>query len=171
HLYTISRTLREVLGLPEPEPYDLINIRLSDYMVPYQYVSDYYLNEFEPQQPPYFMAEGYEPQFGDGFDIPDDSPEESVEGEGGGQTPENTSEEPPQGNTTEELPQQNTTEQPPQENTSEERTQQENTTEQPPQQNTEGYNGGGTGNQNPGGNMNDGTGQNYDQNTQNQTES
>ncbi|KKK33981.1 alpha/beta hydrolase [Salinicoccus sediminis] len=101
HLYTISKTLRETLGLEEPEPYDLINVRLMDYITPYQYVDDYYLEEFEPQQPAYFMQEGYEPQFGDGFDIPESNPEESIEGEddpdavpGGGQEPEESSEEP-----------------------------------------------------------------------------
>src|SRR5699024_9496854 len=101
HLYTISKTLRETLGLEEPEPYDLINVRLMDHITPYQYVDDYYLEEFEPEQPPYFMQEGYEPQFGDGFDIPESNPEESIEGEddpdavpGGGQEPEESSEEP-----------------------------------------------------------------------------
>ena len=64
-----------------PEPYDLINIRLSDHITPYQYVSDYYLDEFEPETEPYFMQEGHESQLGDGFNIPDDNPEESIEGE------------------------------------------------------------------------------------------
>jgi len=101
HLYTISKTLRETLGLEEPEPYDLINVRLMDYITPYQYVEDYYLEEFEPEEPPYFMQEGYELQFGDGFDIPESTPEESIEGEddpesvpGGGQNAEEPAEEP-----------------------------------------------------------------------------
>ncbi|WP_411843696.1 LCP family protein [Salinicoccus sp. HZC-1] len=106
HLYAISKTLRDVLGLEKPEPYDLINVRLMDHITPYQYVEDYYLEEFEPEEPPYFMQEGYEPQFGNGFDIPDSDSEESNEGQGGadqmpgegtteeGSTEEESSEEP-----------------------------------------------------------------------------
>ncbi|MFC3420078.1 LCP family protein [Salinicoccus hispanicus] len=81
HLYLVSKKLREILELEEPEPYDLMNIRLSDYIVPYQYVDDYYLDEFVPETEPYFMREGFESTLGDGFDIPENNPEDSIEGE------------------------------------------------------------------------------------------
>lgn len=135
HLYTISKTLRETLGLEEPDPYDLINVRLMDYITPYQYVDDYYLEEFEPEQPPYFMQEGYTPQFGDGFDIPESNPEESIEGEG-------DIESDPGGESTEE---------PTGETAPGDQTQEEASQEQPVQPSEEGNN--------------DGSGQNYDDGT------
>ncbi|WP_051683093.1 LCP family protein [Salinicoccus luteus] len=117
HLYLISKTLRDVLEIDAPEPYDLINIRLSDYITPYDYVSDYYLNEFEPEGEPYFMQEGYESQLGDGFNMPDDNPEESIEGEenldensGESSREEATGEQPPQEEGTGENPDAPTTE-------------------------------------------------------------
>ncbi|MCG1009965.1 LCP family protein [Salinicoccus sp. ID82-1] len=91
HLYAISKTLRETLNLEAPEPYDLINIRLSDYIVPYQYVDDYYLNEFVPETVPYFMQEGYTSDIGNGFNMGEEDPEASIEGEG---NIESSSEEP-----------------------------------------------------------------------------
>lgn len=179
HLYTISRTLRNVLDLPAPEPYDLINIRLSDYIVPYQYVEDYYLDEFVPQQQPYFMAEDYEPQFGDGFNIPEDNPEESVEGEDDLENSEPSTGEPGQDNSAEE-----STGEPRQNNSAEESTeefyqQEESTEEFYQEENSEENYDDGTGNNNSEGNFNDGAGQSYDdgtggqnsdQNTQNQTD-
>ncbi|AKG73408.1 LCP family protein [Salinicoccus halodurans] len=136
HLYTISKTLRETLGLEEPEPYDLINVRLADYITPYQYVDDYYLEEFEPEVPPYFMQEGYEPQFGDGFEIPDSNPEESIEGEG---DIESNPEAMPEGESDEESTEEQSSEEPTQEESV-----QEESSEAP---------------------YNDGSGQNYDDGT------
>lgn len=141
HLYTISKTLRDTLGLEAPDPYDLINVRLSDYITPYQYVEDYYLEEFEPEQPPYFMQEGYNLQFGDGFDIPDSNPEESIEGEG---DIEGDQDQNPEGESTEEPPEQNAPQGQPQEGQN-----QEQSTEAP-------YNDGA-------GQNNDGTGGQYNE--------
>lgn len=82
HLFAISTTLRETLGMDEPEPYDLINIRLDDVFLPYEYLDDFTLDEYEPEEPPYFTEEGYENQYGDGFDIPDlDLEESDIEGD------------------------------------------------------------------------------------------
>lgn len=147
HLYTISKTLRKTLGLDKPEPYDLINVRLSDYITPYQYVDDYYLNEFEPEEPPYFMQEGYQPKFGDGFDIPDSVPEESIEGEGDIESdPENL----PEGQSGEESTEQSSPEIPNEESVQEEPS-------------AESYDDG------SGQNPDDGTGQNYDDGTNGQS--
>lgn len=90
HLYAISQTIRESLDMDEPDPYDLINLRLGEYIIPYEYLDDYMLDEYEPEVPPYFLEEGYENQYGDGFDIPDLDPDASdaegdsdIEGEDG----------------------------------------------------------------------------------------
>ncbi|GAB3063523.1 LCP family protein [Salinicoccus sesuvii] len=105
HLYLISKTLREILELDPPEPYDLMNIRLSDYIVPYQFVDDYYLDEFRPDWEPYFMRDGFQSRLGDGFDIPEDDPEESIEGEEGmDRTSEEPTDEEPQSESSTEEP-------------------------------------------------------------------
>lgn len=81
HLFALSNTIRETLDMDPPEPYDLINIRLEDYIVPYEYLDDYLLDDFEPETEPYFTEEGYENRYGDGFDIPEDEEEDAPEGE------------------------------------------------------------------------------------------
>ncbi len=83
HLYLISNTLREELGLSEGTgPNDLINIRLRDYLVPYiQYDNDFLYNYF-PEEEPYFMSYYYVSTLGDGINIPEFEPEKhNVEGE------------------------------------------------------------------------------------------
>ncbi|WP_271397000.1 LCP family protein [Salinicoccus roseus] len=152
HLFTISKTLRDVLDMDAPDPYDLINIRLSDHIVPYQFVDDYYLNEFEPEGEPYFMQEGYESRFGDGFSIPEDNPEDSIEGE---ENPEEatdeeaTGEQPMQEETTGEMPQEPTTEEdnywPPEDGNGSEGIQEESTEQFNYEENTEEYYDNGTG--------------------------
>lgn len=155
HLYTISKTLRDVLDMKEPDPYDLINVRLSDHIVPYQFVDDYYLNEFEPEGEPYFMQEGYESRFGNGFNIPDDNPEDSIEGEenveeeSGEPNPEEatgeeaTGEQPIQEEATGEMPQEPTTEEdnywPPEDGNGSEGIQEESTEQFNYEENTEEY--------------------------------
>ncbi|MFD2830028.1 LCP family protein [Corticicoccus populi] len=96
HLYAISQTIRESLGMDAPDPNDLINIRLSDYIVPYEYLDDYMLNEYEPEVTPYFLEDGYENQYGDGFDVPEAQEAEGdpdIEGEDGYIPEEGTEEE------------------------------------------------------------------------------
>jgi hypothetical protein len=161
HLFTISKTLRDVLDMKEPDPYDLINIRLSDHIVPYQFVDDYYLNEFEPEEEPYFMQEGYESRFGDGFSIPEDNPEDSIEGEddveeaSGEPSPEEatgeeaTGEQPMQEEATGEMPGEQTTEEdnywPPEDGNGSEGIQEESTEQFNYEENTEEYYDNGTG--------------------------
>lgn len=152
HLYVLSKTLRDVLKLDEPDPYDLINIRLSDHIVPYQFVDDYYLNEFEPEGEPYFMQEGYESRFGNGFNIQEDNPEDSIEGE---ENPEETTgeeatgEQPMQEEATGEMPQEPTTEEdnywPPEDGNGSEGIQEESTEQFNYEENTEEYYDNGTG--------------------------
>ncbi|MEZ2457765.1 LCP family protein [Salinicoccus roseus] len=152
HLFTISKTLRDVLDMDAPDPYDLINIRLSDHIVPYQFVDDYYLNEFEPEGEPYFMQEGYESRFGNGFNIQEDNPEDSIEGE---ENPEETTgeeaagEQPMQEETTGEMPQEPTTEEdnywPPEDGNGSEGIQEESTEQFNYEENTEEYYDNGTG--------------------------
>src|SRR5699024_6267687 len=82
HLLAISNTLRDILDIEETEPYDLINLRLEGIFEPYQYVEDYLLDDYVPEQQHAAMGEGYENPFGDGFDIPDlDHEDSGVEGE------------------------------------------------------------------------------------------
>lgn len=82
HLLAISNTLRDILDIEETEPYDLINLRLHGVYEPYQYLDDYLLEEYEPEQPHPSLADDYENPYGDGFDIPDfDHEDLGVEGE------------------------------------------------------------------------------------------
>lgn len=85
HLFALSNTVRDVLGLEPSEPYDLINIRLAGHITPYQYLDDYMLEEYEPEMESPMSAPDYENPFEDAFDIPDFDHEDSdVEGEEGG---------------------------------------------------------------------------------------
>lgn len=152
HLYVLSKTLRDVLKLDEPDPYDLINIRLSDHIVPYQFVDDYYLNEFEPEGEPYFVQEGYESRFGNGFNIQEDNPEDSIEGE---ENPDETTgeeatgEQPMQEEATGEMPGEQTTEEdnywPPEDGNGSEGIQEESTEQFNYEENTEEYYDNGSG--------------------------
>lgn len=82
HLLAVSNTLRDILDLEETEPYDLINLRLHGIFEPYQYVDDYLLEDFVPEEPHPAMSDDYENPYGDGFDIPDfDHEDIGVEGE------------------------------------------------------------------------------------------
>lgn len=82
HLLAISNTLRDILDMEETEPYDLINLRLHGIYEPYQYLDDYLLEDFEPEQPHPALSDDYENPYGDGFDIPDfDHEDIGVEGE------------------------------------------------------------------------------------------
>src|SRR5699024_4723567 len=82
HLLAISNTLRDILDIEETEPYDLINLRLEGIFEPYQYVEDYLLEDYVPEQQHPAMGEDYENPYGDGFDIPDfDHEDIGVEGE------------------------------------------------------------------------------------------
>lgn len=82
HLFVLSNTIRDILELEPSEPYDLINIRLSDYLVPYEYFDDYTMEEYTPEGEPYYAEEDYESPYGDGFDTEEFDYEESdVEGE------------------------------------------------------------------------------------------
>ncbi|WP_434120975.1 LCP family protein [Salinicoccus roseus] len=146
HLYVLSKTLRDVLKLDEPDPYDLINIRLSDHIVPYQFVDDYYLNEFEPEGEPFFMQEGYESRFGNGFNIQEDNPEDSIEGEENPEettSEEGTGEQPMQEEATGEMPREPTTEEdnywPPEDGNGSEGIQEESTEQFNYEEDTEEY--------------------------------
>src|SRR5699024_6340317 len=78
----ISNTLRDILDIEETEPYDLLNLRLNGIYEPYQYLDDYLLDDFVPEQPHPSLSDDYENPFGDGFDIPDlDHEDIGVEGE------------------------------------------------------------------------------------------
>lgn len=77
HLFTISQTLRGTLSLDEPDPNDLINIRLDDYIVPYEVMEDEMVEDYEPEDLPYFIDEDYESQYEDGFDVPEDDEEDT----------------------------------------------------------------------------------------------
>src|SRR5699024_7903246 len=82
HLLAISNTLRDILDIEETEPYDLINLRLAGIFEPYQYVEDYLLDDYVPEQQHPALGEDYENPYGDGFDIEDfDHEDIGVEGE------------------------------------------------------------------------------------------
>ena len=82
HLYILSNTIRSILELEPSEPYDLLQLRLGDYLVPYEYMDEYMLTEHQPEMIPYFAEEGYESPYGDGFETEEFDYEESdIEGE------------------------------------------------------------------------------------------
>ena len=82
HLYILSNTIRSILELEPSEPYDLLQLRLGDYLVPYEYMDEYMLTEHQPEMIPYFAEEGYESPYGDGFETEKFDYEESdIEGE------------------------------------------------------------------------------------------
>lgn len=82
HLYVLSNTIRSILEIEPSEPFDLLQLRLGDYLVPYEYLDDYMLTEHQPEYIPYFAEEGYESSYGDGFETEEFDYEESdVEGE------------------------------------------------------------------------------------------
>src|SRR5699024_8867967 len=68
--------------MDESDPNDLINIRLADFLTPYQYLDDYTLNEYKLEETPLYAEEGYESPYGDGFETEEFNYQESdVEGE------------------------------------------------------------------------------------------
>src|SRR5699024_3501506 len=82
HIYVLSNTIRSILGMDESDPNDLINIRLADFLTPYQYLDDYTLNEYKLEETPFYAEEGYESPYGDGFETEEFNYQESdVEGE------------------------------------------------------------------------------------------
>lgn len=82
HIYVLSNTIRSILGMDESYPNDLINIRLADFLTPYQYLDDYTLNEYKLEETPFYAEEGYESPYGDGFETEEFNYQESdVEGE------------------------------------------------------------------------------------------
>lgn len=82
HLFVLSNTIRSILEMEPSEPFDLLQLRLGDYLVPYEYMDDYMLTEHQPEVIPYFAEEGYESSYGDGFETEEFDYEESdVEGE------------------------------------------------------------------------------------------
>ena len=82
HLYILSNTIRSILELEPSEPYDLLQLRLGDYLVPYEYMDEYMLTEHQPEMIPYFAEEGYESPYGEGFETEEFDYEESdIEGE------------------------------------------------------------------------------------------
>lgn len=83
HLYLISNTLRRELGLDiNDDAYNLINIRLRDYIEPYVTFDDYMLNDYRPEEAPYFTSYYYVSKLGDGINIPELEPlEHGIEGE------------------------------------------------------------------------------------------
>ena len=82
HLYVLSNTIRSVLELEPSEPFDLLQLRLGDYLVPYEYFDEYMLTEHQPENIPFFAEEGYESSYGNGFETEEFDYEESdVEGE------------------------------------------------------------------------------------------
>ena len=84
HLFVLSNTISSILELDPSEPYDLLQLRIGDYLIPYEYMDDYMLTEHQPETIPYFAEEGYESPYGNGFDTEEFDYEESeIEGEGG----------------------------------------------------------------------------------------
>lgn len=82
HLFVLSNTIRSILEIKPSEPFDLLNIRLDNYLVPYEYFDDYMLNDHRPEQIPYYAEEGYESPYEDGFATGEFNYEESdIEGE------------------------------------------------------------------------------------------
>lgn len=82
HLFILSNTIRDILEIEPSEPFDLLQIRLGDYLVPYEYLDEYMLTEHQPEIIPFYAEEGYESPYGDGFETEQFDYEESdIEGE------------------------------------------------------------------------------------------
>lgn len=82
HLFVLSNTIRDLLELEPSKPFDLLQLRLGDYLVPYEYMDEYMLTEHQPENIPAFAEEGYESPYGDGFETEEFEQERSnVEGE------------------------------------------------------------------------------------------
>lgn len=82
HLFILSNTIRDILEIEPSEPFDLLQLRLGDYLVPYEYMDDYMLTEHQPEIIPFYAEEGYESPYGDGFETEQFDYEESdIEGE------------------------------------------------------------------------------------------
>lgn len=82
HLFVLSNTIRSILELEASEPFDLLNVRLADYLVPLEFFDDYMMDEFRPEYIPYYAESGYESNYGDGFATDEFNYEESdIEGE------------------------------------------------------------------------------------------
>ena len=82
HLFVLSNTIRDILEIEPSEPFDLLQLRLGDYLVPYEYLDEYMLTEHQPESIPFFAEEGYESPYGDGFETEQFDYEESdIEGE------------------------------------------------------------------------------------------
>ncbi|MGO1923783.1 MAG: LCP family protein [Jeotgalicoccus sp.] len=82
HLFVLSNTIRDILEIEPSEPFDLLQLRLGDYLVPYEYLDEYMLTEHQPENIPAFAEEGYESAYGDGFETESFDYEESdIEGE------------------------------------------------------------------------------------------
>lgn len=82
HLFVLSNTIRSILEIEPSEPFDLLQLRLGDYLVPYEYMDEYMLTDHQPEMIPYYAEEGYESPYGDGFETEEFNYEESdIEGE------------------------------------------------------------------------------------------
>ncbi|HBV23124.1 MAG TPA: alpha/beta hydrolase [Jeotgalicoccus sp.] len=82
HLFVLSNTIRDILEIEPSEPFDLLQLRLGDYLVPYEYLDEYMLTEHQPENIPFYAEEVYESPYGDGFETEEFDYEESdIEGE------------------------------------------------------------------------------------------
>ena len=82
HLFVLSNTIRDILEIEPSEPFDLLQLRLGDYLVPYEYLDEYMMTEHQPEIIPFYAEEGYESPYGDGFETEQFDYEESdIEGE------------------------------------------------------------------------------------------
>lgn len=69
HIFALSNTIRDILGLDSSSANDLISIRLGDQVQPVQEVSQDLLQNFTLDNPPAYAEDGASSQYGDGFGI------------------------------------------------------------------------------------------------------
>lgn len=69
HLFALSNTIRDILGLDPSTANDLISIRLGEQVQPVTEVSSDLLENYTLDNPPAFTEEGYNNQYGDGFGV------------------------------------------------------------------------------------------------------
>lgn len=84
HLFVLSRTLRDILGLEPPDVNDFSNIRLAYWLNPTVLIGKDIIDEYKltGDDIPQFTKEGYKSQYGDGFDIPEKTLDNFEENEG-----------------------------------------------------------------------------------------
>lgn len=73
HLFMISKTLREILGISPPKADDFENIRYEYWLNPLEIIPDDVVENYHIEEEPHYTADDYESPYGNGFDVTNDT--------------------------------------------------------------------------------------------------